>query len=111
MTQMQNQKDEAKGNLNPNLTELKVGKFEKLLLVWGGKYKKMEDVPNLVNQSVLEKARNKARVKISIGMIVATLIGCIIMVISGKRAAERGETISKINADFRRELAEKANKE
>uniref|UniRef100_A0A1L8DUR3 Protein with signal anchor n=1 Tax=Nyssomyia neivai TaxID=330878 RepID=A0A1L8DUR3_9DIPT len=80
--------------------------FERRLLVWAKKYKSIEDVPNYVSREEMEKSRSKARIRISNYMIVATLVGCIIMgkflplVYSGKQAAERGDTVSKINRDW-----------
>lgn len=41
-------------------------------------------------------------------MMVATVIGCIIMIISGKRAAQRGESVTKWNLDWHREYNEAA---
>lgn len=52
----------------------------------------------------MEKARNKARIKLANYMMAATVLACLGMVISGKRAAERGETISKMNLDWHKEI-------
>uniref|UniRef100_A0A1L8DUT2 Protein with signal anchor n=1 Tax=Nyssomyia neivai TaxID=330878 RepID=A0A1L8DUT2_9DIPT len=80
--------------------------FERRLLVWAKKYKSIEDVPNYVSREEMEKSRSKARIRISNYMIVATLVGCIIMVYSGKQAAERGDTVSKINRDWHESFKE-----
>uniref|UniRef100_A0A1L8DUS6 Protein with signal anchor n=1 Tax=Nyssomyia neivai TaxID=330878 RepID=A0A1L8DUS6_9DIPT len=91
--------------------------FERRLLVWAKKYKSIEDVPNYVSREEMEKSRSKARIRISNYMIVATLVGCIIMgkflplVYSGKQAAERGDTVSKINRDWHENLKEQKKKE
>lgn len=82
------------------LTDHRVSKLEKFFLVWGGKYKTIAEVPDHVNQDVLERARNKARIKINIWMCVATLFGCLGMIYSGKKARERGESVSKMNEDW-----------
>lgn len=63
----------------------------------------------------LDRARDRFRVKVCIYMMIATLIGCIIMIVSGKRAAERGESVSKSNMEWHREYnaaaaAKEANK-
>lgn len=48
-------------------------------------------------------------------MLVATVLTCIGMIISGKRAAKRGESVVKMNQDWHREYnaaaAEKERKE
>lgn len=41
-------------------------------------------------------------------MVVATIIGCILMIISGKKAAKRGESVVKMNQDWHREYDEAA---
>ncbi|KAG7167048.1 UPF0389 protein [Homarus americanus] len=90
------------------LTDHRVNKFEKYLLVWGGKYKTVQEVPDLVNQDVLERARNKARIKINIMMCVATLLSCLAMVYAGKRAQKRGESVIKMNEDWHKKYNEEA---
>lgn len=51
----------------------------------------------ILSEEAIEKARNKARIRIANYMIVATIIGCIGCIISGKRAASRGESVQKSN--------------
>ncbi|XP_055686677.1 UPF0389 protein CG9231 isoform X2 [Lutzomyia longipalpis] len=97
--------DAKKGQVSMNQA-YKPNDFEKRILVWTKKYKSKEDVPNYVSREEMEKSRSKARIRISNYMIVATLIGCIIMVYSGKQAAERGDTVSKINRDWHADLKE-----
>lgn len=41
-------------------------------------------------------------------MLVLTVIGCIVMVISGKQAAKRGESVVKMNQEFHRQYNENA---
>lgn len=41
-------------------------------------------------------------------MTIATAVGCIIMIISGKRAAKRGESVSQWNIDWHRDYNEAA---
>ncbi|XP_067010896.2 UPF0389 protein GA21628 [Anabrus simplex] len=82
----------------------KVDNLEKRFLVWSGKYKRMEDVPPTVSQETMEKARNKARIKISNYMMVGTILACVIFVYSGKQAAKRGESVTKMNLDWHQEV-------
>lgn len=45
----------------------------------------------------MERSRNIMRIRISNIMIVLTLLGCIAMVWSGKKARQRGETLEQQN--------------
>lgn len=65
----------------------------------------------MINQDVMERCRNQVRIKIANYMMLATAIGCIIMIMSGKRAQERGETVQKMNLDWHKEYNEKAKQE
>ncbi|XP_023313230.1 UPF0389 protein CG9231 isoform X1 [Anoplophora glabripennis] len=89
----------------------KVDKLEKRFLVWTGKYKKIEDVPNFVSQSTIERARNRMRIRIANYMMLATAVGCIIMIYSGKQAAKRGESVQKQNIEWHRKIKEEAKAE
>ncbi|KAL1381576.1 hypothetical protein pipiens_013362 [Culex pipiens pipiens] len=73
--------------------------FEKRLLVF------------TKNQDVMERCRNQVRIKIANYMMLATAIGCVIMIMSGKRAQKRGETVQKMNLDWHKEYNEKAKQE
>lgn len=52
-----------------------VDNLEKRMLVWCGKYKTVEEVPNMVNQEVMEKVRNKVRIRMANIMMALTAIG------------------------------------
>ncbi|XP_076046276.1 UPF0389 protein CG9231 [Oratosquilla oratoria] len=93
------------------MTDHKVNKLERYLLVWGGKYKSLDEVPNFVRQDTMERARNKARIKINLMMAAATLFGCGLMIWSGKRAQARGESVAKQNLEWHRKIKEEAEKE
>lgn len=41
-------------------------------------------------------------------MVVATILCCIAMVVSGKRAAARGESVSQMNLDWHKKYNEDA---
>ncbi|XP_065084568.1 UPF0389 protein CG9231 [Ochlerotatus camptorhynchus] len=89
----------------------KPNNFEKRLLVFTKKYKSVDDIPAYINQDVMERCRNQVRIKMANYMMLATVIGCIIMVISGKRAQERGDSVQKMNLDWHKEYNEKAKQE
>lgn len=63
-------------------------------------------MPSYVSQDVMEKSRNKIRIRLANVMMLLTAIGCIFMVWSGKKAAERGETVQKMNLDWHKEYNE-----
>uniref|UniRef100_A0A182FH59 Growth and transformation-dependent protein n=1 Tax=Anopheles albimanus TaxID=7167 RepID=A0A182FH59_ANOAL len=85
--------------------------LEKRMLVFAKRYKSIEEVPNFVSQEKMERVRNQVRIKVANYMMIATAIGCIIMVISGKKAQERGESVSQMNLDWHKEYNEKARAE
>lgn len=82
--------------------------LEKRMLVFTKRYKSIEEVPNFISQEKMERVRNQVRIKVANYMMIATAIGCIIMVISGKKAQERGESVSQMNLDWHKEYNEKA---
>nr|CAD7406667.1 unnamed protein product [Timema poppensis] len=61
--------------------------------------------------AMLDQALNKARVKMCLYMMAATLLGCLVYVYSGKQAAKRGETLAKITIDHHNLLREEAKKQ
>lgn len=85
--------------------------FEKRLLVFTKKYKSKEEIPQYINEDVMERCRNQVRIKLANYMMIATVIGCVIMILSGKKAQERGETVQKMNLDWHKEYNENARKE
>ncbi|XP_050094380.1 UPF0389 protein CG9231 [Anopheles aquasalis] len=85
--------------------------LEKRMLVFTKRYKSIDEVPNFVSQEKMERVRNQVRIKVANYMMIATAIGCIIMVISGKKAQERGESVSQMNLDWHKEYNEKARAE
>ncbi|XP_077335761.1 protein FAM162A-like [Lithobates pipiens] len=73
--------------------------FEKKILLWGGRFKKESDIPEFVSYEMVDGAKSKVRVKFSVIMMLLTIMGCIGMVISGKRAAGRHETLANLNLE------------
>nr|CAD7458998.1 unnamed protein product [Timema tahoe] len=61
--------------------------------------------------ATLDQALNKARVKVCLYMMAATLLGCLVYVYSGKQAAKRGDTLAKITIDHHNLLREEAKKQ
>ncbi|KAH8295761.1 hypothetical protein KR018_007765 [Drosophila ironensis] len=78
--------------------------LERKMLVWSGKYKSPAEVPNFVSQEEMERCRNKMRIRLANIMIGLTAIGCAIMIYSGKQAAKRGESVSKMNLEWHKQF-------
>nr|XP_057916131.1 protein FAM162B isoform X1 [Doryrhamphus excisus] len=71
--------------------------LDKKILVWSGRYKGAEEIPEFVSFETLDAARNRVRVKACYVMMAATIGGCLLMVILGKRAASRHESLTDQN--------------
>ncbi|XP_069616616.1 protein FAM162A-like [Ranitomeya imitator] len=84
--------------------------FEKKILVWGGRFKNESDIPEIVSYEMVDSAKSKVRVKFSVLMMLLTIAGCIVMVISGKQAARKQETLAKINLEKKARLRSEAEK-
>ncbi|XP_077365500.1 protein FAM162B [Festucalex cinctus] len=86
-------------------------KLDKKMLLWSGRYKTADQIPELVSFETLDAARNKVRVKACYVMIAATIGGCLLMVVLGKRAAGRNVSLASRNmekkAKWREELETK----
>ncbi|XP_040106435.1 protein FAM162A isoform X1 [Oryx dammah] len=82
--------------------------WEKKILIWSGRFKKEDEIPETVSFEMLDAAKNKVRVKISYVMIALTVAGCVLMVIEGKKAARRNETLTSLNLEKKARLREEA---
>ncbi|NWT77721.1 F162A protein, partial [Lanius ludovicianus] len=71
--------------------------WERRFLLWAGHYKKPEDIPDTVSLETVRAAKTTLRVKFSYVMIALTILGCIIMVVRGKEAMKRHESLTNIN--------------
>ncbi|XP_075710823.1 protein FAM162A [Rhinoderma darwinii] len=78
--------------------------FEKKILVWGGRFKNESDIPELVSYETVDSAKSKVRVKFSVLMMLLTVVGCVVMVVSGKQAARQQESLAKQNLDKKARL-------
>ncbi|XP_030059836.1 protein FAM162A [Microcaecilia unicolor] len=84
---------------------------EKKILLWAGRFKKEEDIPEIISHEMIDAAKNRVRVKISYIMIALSVMGCIAMVISGKRAASRNESLTIWNIEKKARLKDETQKE
>lgn len=85
--------------------------LEKRFLVWTKRYPNIKDVPNEVPNSVMDRCRNKMRIKICNYMMIFTIIGCVAMIITGKRAAARGDNLPSRTIEWHKKLREEAEAE
>nr|XP_033799385.1 protein FAM162A isoform X2 [Geotrypetes seraphini] len=85
--------------------------WEKKILLWAGRFKREEDIPEIISHEMIDAAKNRVRVKISYIMIALSIMGCIAMVISGKRAASRNESLTGWNIEKKARLKDEARKE
>ncbi|KAM5335676.1 protein FAM162A [Glossophaga mutica] len=82
--------------------------WERKILIWSGRFKKEEEIPETISFEMLDAAKNKVRVKISYVMMALTVAGCILMVIEGKKAAKRHESLTSLNLEKKARLREEA---
>ncbi|XP_040858836.1 protein FAM162A [Ochotona curzoniae] len=82
--------------------------WERKILIWSGRFKKEEDIPETISFEMLDAAKNKIRVKISYIMIALTVAGCILMIIEGKKAMKRNESLTSLNLEKKARLREEA---
>ncbi|XP_072369827.1 protein FAM162B-like [Scyliorhinus torazame] len=87
----------AEGRPAFKLPGCKPSAFHKKMLVWSGRFKREEDIPPVVSFAMIDAARNNVRVKVSYAMVVLTIVACIATIISGKKAADRHESLTAMN--------------
>ncbi|KAM6272088.1 protein FAM162B isoform 1-T1 [Spheniscus humboldti] len=87
----------------------KPSKFDKKILLWTGRFKTEEEIPPRIPPEMLDRARNKARVKACYIMIGLSIVACFAVIASAKKAAARHESLTSWNlakkAKWRKEAA------
>ncbi|XP_073344275.1 protein FAM162B [Pagrus major] len=73
--------------------------MDRRMLLWSGRFKTADQIPEFVSFEMIDAARNKVRVKTCYVMMAATIMACMVMVIMGKRAAGRHESLTKQNME------------
>lgn len=56
----------------------------------------------------MERSRNIMRIRIANIMMVGVLLACLVMVFSGKKAREKGETVEQQNLLWHKAMQEEA---
>lgn len=85
--------------------------LDRKILVWSGRFKTAEQIPQFVSFEMIDAARNKMRVKACYGMMGATIGACLLMVFLGKRATARHESLSEQNMEKKVRWREEWQKE
>uniref|UniRef100_A0A8B9TB48 Family with sequence similarity 162 member B n=1 Tax=Anas platyrhynchos TaxID=8839 RepID=A0A8B9TB48_ANAPL len=87
----------------------KPSKFDRKILLWTGRFKTEEEIPPRIPPEMLDRARNKARVKACYIMIGLSIVACFAVIASAKKAAARHESLTSLNlakkAKWREEAA------
>uniref|UniRef100_A0A8B9EAQ4 Family with sequence similarity 162 member B n=2 Tax=Neognathae TaxID=8825 RepID=A0A8B9EAQ4_ANSCY len=87
----------------------KPSKFDRKILLWTGRFKTEEEIPPRIPPEMLDRARNKARVKACYIMIGLSIVACFAVIASAKKAAARHESLTSWNlakkAKWRKEAA------
>ncbi|XP_006006219.3 protein FAM162B [Latimeria chalumnae] len=75
----------------------KLTKFDKNIFLWAGRFQTEDEIPSNVSFEMLDAARNRVRVKACYIMIGLTAGACFVMIASGKKAAQRHESLTNWN--------------
>lgn len=85
--------------------------WDKKMLLWSGRFKTKEQIPEFVSFEMIDAARNRVRVKACYVMMGLTILACLGMVISGKQAAGRHENLTSQNMEKKARWREEAQKQ
>nr|XP_040022820.1 protein FAM162B [Gasterosteus aculeatus aculeatus] len=85
--------------------------LDKKMLLWSGRFKTADQIPELVSFEMIDAARNKVRVKACYVMMAATLGACLVMVFLGKRAVGRNESLTSQNMEKKAKWREDIQRE
>ncbi|XP_056104864.1 protein FAM162B [Rhinichthys klamathensis goyatoka] len=85
--------------------------WDKKMLMWSGRFKTAEQIPEFVSFEMIDAARNRVRVKACYVMMALTILACLGMVISGKQAVGRHDNLTARNMEKKARLREDAQKE
>ncbi|XP_034056364.1 protein FAM162B [Gymnodraco acuticeps] len=89
----------------------KPSNMDKKFLLWSGRFKTEDQIPEIVSFEMLDAARNKARVKACYAMMAIMIVACLITVILGKRAAGRNESLTVQNMEKKARWREEVQRE
>uniref|UniRef100_A0A3Q0SRE0 Family with sequence similarity 162 member A n=1 Tax=Amphilophus citrinellus TaxID=61819 RepID=A0A3Q0SRE0_AMPCI len=84
--------------------------MDKKMLIWSGRFKTVDQIPETVSFEMIDAARNRIRVKAAYVMMAATIGACMVMVFMGKRALARNETLTALNIEKKAKWREEKKK-
>ncbi|XP_053315988.1 protein FAM162B [Spea bombifrons] len=85
------------GSIKSKVPRYKPTSFDKKILMWTGRFRSEEDIPPTISLEMMARARNKARIKACYIMIGLTIVACFAVIVSGKKAAARHESLTSLN--------------
>ncbi|MEQ2307323.1 hypothetical protein AMECASPLE_017127 [Ameca splendens] len=85
--------------------------LDKKILLWAGRFKSPDQIPDTVSFETIDNARNKIRVKAAYLMMALTIGACVIMVVMGKNAAGRNESLTIYNLEKKAKWREELDRE
>ncbi|XP_051538490.1 protein FAM162B-like [Myxocyprinus asiaticus] len=85
--------------------------WDKKMLMWSGRFKTREQIPEFVSFEMIDAARNRVRVKACYVMMGLTILACLAMVVLGKQAAGRHDNLTVRNMEKKARWREEAQKE
>ncbi|XP_038149742.1 protein FAM162B [Cyprinodon tularosa] len=85
--------------------------MDRKILLWAGRFKTEDQIPETVSFEMIDNARNKIRVKAAYLMMALTIGACVLMVIMGKKAAGRNESLTVYNLEKKAKWREELEKE
>ncbi|XP_072914735.1 protein FAM162A-like [Hemitrygon akajei] len=80
--------------------------FDRRCLLWTGRFKRQEDIPEMVSIEMLLATRNKIRVQVCYLMIAMSIVACVVMVASGKKAFREHDSLTKWNLERKAKMKE-----
>lgn len=85
--------------------------LDRKILLWSGRFKTADQIPELVSFEMIDGARNRVRVKVCYLMMALTIGSCLVMVLLGKRAAARQESLTGQNMEKKARWREEMQRE
>ena len=88
------------------LQQYRPSDFEKRILVWTKYYPSVDDVPDKVTRTKMKRAYDWMRIRVSIGMMIASIIIGMGFIYSGRKARLSGDGITKRGIEYGKKMRE-----
>nr|XP_046227235.1 protein FAM162B [Scatophagus argus] len=93
------------------IPDFRPSEWDKRILIWSGRFKTADQIPEFVSFAMIDAARNRVRVKACYVMMGLTVMACLLMIYSGKQAAGRQETLTRYNLEKKAKWKEELQNE